>query len=157
MDNVTTDMLDRLEAAEIADLPPGVLNDLHWKLAQDAVTLKQREAKLHGGFEHRYALRAAEVRLTQGKDTGVVHLDDGEYDVTISAPKRVEWNQDELRRCLDLMEPDEARHYAKVSLAVEERKFDAATPYIRQLLSSARTVKVGKTTYALGPKKDLAA
>lgn len=158
MNNVSIGMLDG-DPAEIAELPPGVLNDLHWMLAEEAVILKRREAALHGAFERRWGAKAAEARLAEGKDTGSIHLQDGEYDVTITAPKRVKWDQAKLKAALDQIaqtDPDLARTYAKVTVAIEERKFEAAPTVYRELLSRARTVETGKTSFALSPLKEMA-
>lgn len=157
MDNLTTEILDRLEPDQLDELPPGTLNDLHWLLANDRVTYEKRNAALFGVFERRYGRKAAEARLAEGKDTGTVHIADGEFDVCVNLPKKVEWDQCALRLALDKMDHDEARHYAKAVFSVEERKFEAAPPYIRQLLSGARTIKTGKATYALAPLKEVAA
>ena len=157
MDNVSTDMLDRLTPDQLDELPPGVLNDLHWQLANDKTTWAKRDLALHGVFERRYAAKAAQARLAEGKDTGSVHITDGEYDVLVNVPKKIEWDQRALRDVFDKMDQDEARHYAKVVFAVEERKFENAPPAIRSILSGARTVKTGKATYALAPLKEAAA
>lgn len=157
MDNVSTEMLDRLTPDQLDELPPGVLADLHWQLAQDKTVHEQRNLALFGAFERRYAQKAAQARLAEGKDTGTVRVLDGEYDVVVNVPKKVEWDQRVLKEALDKMDGDEARHYAKAVFSVEERKFEAAPPYIRTLLSPARTLKAGKATYALAPLKEAAA
>jgi len=157
MDNVSTDMLERLEPDQLDKLPPGVLADLHWKLADEKVALAKREAALHGIFERRYASAAAQQRLAEGKDTGSVHIVDGEWDVLVNVPKKVEWDQRALRDAFDKIDQDEARHYAKIVFAVEERKFENAPPAIRSILAGARTLKTGKATYALAPLKEAVA
>lgn len=157
MDNVSTEMLERLEPAQLDQLPPGLLADLHWKLADEKVCYDRRAAILHGIFERRYAQKATAQRLAEGKDTGSVHVTDGEWDVLVNLPKKVEWDQRSLKDALDKMDLDEAQHYAKAVFSVEERKFEAAPPYIKTLLSGARTLKTGKATYALAPLKEAAA
>jgi hypothetical protein len=157
MDNVTTSMLDGLEPSQLDQLPPGVLADLHWLLAQDKLTLTRREVALHGTFERRYADKAAEERRLAGKDTGSVHVIDGEYDVVVNLPKKIEWDQEKLKAALNALDPDDAKHFAKAVFSVEERKFEAAPPALRDALSVARTVKTGKPTYALSPLKECAA
>jgi hypothetical protein len=41
------------------------------------------------------------------------------------------------------MSPENAQHYGKLTFAVEERKFTAAPPAIREELEECRTVQVG--------------
>jgi len=44
------------------------------------------------------------------------------------------------------MPEEDARHYGKLTLAVDERKYTAAPPAIRNLLEPCRTVEVGGFT-----------
>ena len=153
MDNLTTEMLDSLEVGELAALPPDVLNELHWKIGEEIVVARRRENNLHKAFEARYAGKASEALLADGRDTGTVHFDDGRFVVTVTRPKRVRWDDARLRSALDTLDTDEARHLAKVSVSIDERKFAAASPRIQALLSDARTVETGKATYALAERK----
>ena len=153
MDNLTTEILDGMEISELAELPPEALSDLHWQVGEELVRAKARENKLNQVLEARYAEGASKALLAEGRDTGTVHLTDGRYDVTVTRPKRVKWNDVALRRALDAMDPDTARHIASITIKVDERKFTAATPAIQALLADARTVETGKATYALSERK----
>ena len=157
MDNVQTSMLDRMDAAELAALPPGVLAELQWLVADEMVAAKRRDARLCEAIERRYGDLARAARVKAGKDTGVVHVADGNFDIAVNAPKKIAWDQAKLRAVLDEMTPEDARHYAKLAIAVEEKKYDAAPPAIQALLRDARTVSVGKITYAISPLKEAAA
>lgn len=149
MDNLTTEMLDRMEIGEIAELDPATLDALQTLCAEELVAARRRDNNLHKAFERRYLGRASEALLAKGQDTGTVHFDDGRFDVTVTRPKRVKWDDAKLRAALDTLDPNEARHLAKVTVAVDERKFAAASPRIQQMLTEARTVEAGKTTYCL--------
>jgi hypothetical protein len=146
-------MLDNMEVGGIAELPPDVLNDLHWLVSDELVKARSRENRLHQAFEARYSAQASEALLADGRDTGTIHLSDGRFDVTVTRPKRVKWDEARLREALDRLDPDTARHFAKVKITIDERKFDAAPPAIRDMLAPARTVEVGKPTYALAEKE----
>lgn len=151
--NLSTSMLDNMETGEIADLPPDVLNTLHWLVSDELVKARSRENRLHQAFERRYGSRADNALLADGRDTGTVHLNDGRFDVAVTKPKRVEWDQAELRKALDAMNPEDAKHFARVEIKIDERKFTAATPAVRGLLAPARIVKAGKPTFALVEKE----
>jgi len=47
---------------------------------------------------------------------------------------------------LEAMAPEDARHYGKLTLAVDERKYTAAPPAIKSLLEPCRSVEVGGFT-----------
>lgn len=147
--NLSTEMLDTMETGAIAALDPATLDALQTLCAEELVAAKRRDNNLHKAFEQRYAARASEALLRDGRDTGTVHLQDGEFEVTVTRPKRVKWDDAKLRSALDTLDPEEARHLAKVSIAIDERKFAAASPRIQALFSDARTVETGKATYCL--------
>lgn len=149
MDNINLSMLDRLSPVELADMPPGVLADLSVLLDHDSEILKKRTANFEAALERKYAMSAYSHRQQKGVDHGTVQFADGEYMVKVNAPKRVKWDQAKLRAALDSMERDEAAHFAKVEIKIDERKFDAALPYIRDRLMVARTVETGKVNYQL--------
>jgi len=149
MDNLNTDMLDRLTTSEAAGLPPEVLADLDWKLAEEYTVVQRRMKRLHEAFEARYAAKASEALLAEGRDTGTVRLVDGSHEVTVTRPKRVKWDQNVLKCVLDRLNPEIARHIAKVEVKIDERRFDALMDRDKALLSPARTVETGKATYAL--------
>lgn len=152
MDNLNTEMLERMQVDEIAALPPDVLNELHWKIGDELVRARSRENKLHQAFESRYGSQASAALLADGRDTGTVHLTDGRFEVTVTRPKRIKWNDAALRRVLDSLDADTARHLAKVEVKVDERKFAALAPAMQALFSEARTVETGKATYALSER-----
>lgn len=152
MDNLKTDMLDRMEAGDIDALPPQVLADLDWLLAEEDTVLKRRRKALHDAFERRYAGRASNALHADGRDTGTVHLHDGTYEVTVTRPKRVKWDQARLRAALDALHPEVARHLAKVEIKIDERRFDALMADDKAKLMPARTVETSKATYALSER-----
>jgi len=44
---------------------------------------------------------------------------------------------------LSKLSEEDARHYGKLTFAVEERKFTAAPPAIKRILEDCRTTEVG--------------
>lgn len=149
MDNLTTAMLDRMEVGEIAALDPATLEALQTLCAEEMVAAKRRDNNLHKAFEQRYAARASEALLRDGRDTGTVHFADGRFEVTVTRPKRVKWDDEKLRAALNSLSSEDARHYAKVEIKIDERKFAAAPPHVQGLFADARTVETGKATYCL--------
>lgn len=152
MDNVATDMLDRLTASEIDGLPPAVLADLDWLLAEENTVNARRRKALHDAFERRYASQASQALLADGRDTGTVHLVDGSHSVTVTRPKRVKWNQNALKDVMERLAPETARHIASVEIKIDERRFEALMERDKALLAPARTVETGKATYALSER-----
>ena len=152
MDNLNTAMLDSLSASEIDALPPSVLADLDWQLAEENTVNQRRRKALFDAFERRYAAKASDALRADGRDTGTAHLTDGAYAVTVTRPKRVKWEQNVLKSVLDRLSPETARHVATVEVKIDERRFDALMERDKALLAPARTVETGKATYALSER-----
>jgi hypothetical protein len=149
MKNWNATALDEMTPAQIADLTPaelaGLVNDL------DAADLVQdrRRLKMHEALTRKYAEQAQAQRRAAGKDTGTIRLADGDATVICGLSKKVKWDQVALRDVLAAMPEADARHYARVEIKIDERKFDAAPPAIRALLTHARTVEPAKPTFAI--------
>ena len=104
--------------------------------------LKNVEQQLHDTFfdQARDALRA------DGKDFGTTHIVAGNKKLKATVRKKVVWDQNELGCILETMTEEDARHYGKLTLAVDERKYTAAPPAVKQMLEPCRTVEVGGFT-----------
>jgi len=64
--------------------------------------------------------------------------------------KKVEWDQAGLMTTLDTqMDADDARHYGKISVTIEERKYTSAPPAIKALLEPHRTVDLAGVSFKL--------
>ena len=88
----------------------------------------------------RDALRA------DGKDFGTTYIVAGNRKLKATVRKKVVWDQDELGNVLQAMPEEDARHYGKLTMSVEERKYTAAPPAIKAVLEPCRTVEVGGFT-----------
>tara|TARA_R110002126_G_scaffold17244_1_gene67585 strand:+ start:69 stop:467 length:399 start_codon:yes stop_codon:yes gene_type:complete len=102
--------------------------------------LKEIEDKL----EETYLSVARERLRAIGKDFGTTSIVDGDNVLTMTVAKKVTWNQAALFRVFNSMTPEDANHYAKVTYAVEERKYTAAPPTVREMLEQCRTTEIGK-------------
>ena len=145
--NLTPEWLDEATAEEIAALTPATLDTLRTYLDADVTALKTRLGKLEQGITARYGERARAAFAPKGW-TGTIHLDDGEYDIEINAAKTVKWVQSQLVEILDALPEDIARHLAKVTVSIDERKYLAALPDIQAKLLPARTVSPGKWKFS---------
>ena len=79
-----------------------------------------------------------------GKDFGTVHIREGNQRLKATVSKKVSWDQELLASALNGLSEENARHYGKLTFAVEERKFTTAPPAIKTILEECRTVEVGR-------------
>ena len=111
--------------------------------------LKRELADADESINEHFTPKARAKLAESGLDTGTVRLIEGNREYKISVAKKVTWDAEQLSQIFDEMDPDEARHYAKISLSVEERKFTAAPPHIQERLSAARTLEIGRVSVEL--------
>jgi len=93
--------------------------------------------------------RAKQSLMTEGKDFGTAHILAGNRKVKAVLRKKVTWDQEALRKALDTMPIDDARHYGKLTFSVEERKYNEAPPRVKELLEECRTVELGGATFSV--------
>ena len=136
---------------QLAEASPEVLQSALIEAMTEVTDAKKRLAHIEQAIGMRYDPRAKALRLVQGKDTGVVHFDDGNVRVTADQPKKVEWDQKQLRELKRRIRnagdnPDE---FIETSYRVSETKYQAWHESLRAQFAPARTVKVGKASYRL--------
>ena len=154
--NLTPEWLDEATAEEIAALPPATLDTLRTYLDDDMDRIKQRMSCLEGGITTRYGERARAAFAPKG-GTGTVHVEDDDYDITVNADKKVEWDSDGLLKVLDAMDPALAKHYAKLEASIPEAKYKNVPPDIQKEFAPFRTVKPGKWKFSLKKREKEAA
>lgn len=144
---------------ELPQHPPGVLDALpievlvNLKKQADAhlAHVSQMQAILHGVFERRYAAGL--------NGPGTVHRQDGGYDIKVTVPKRVDWDQAKLSGAVETIKSwgEDPAEYVDTKITVQERRYEAWPSAIRDLFEPARTVKTGKPQFAVALAKREAA
>ena len=123
----TADDLAELDVYEVAALPVEMLALLQHELDDRLMRAKDAKARLDGALVMRFGARAAEARRAQGKDTGTVRFDEGDFTVVADLPKRVDWDQDRLAAMVERIRAagDDPAQYVEVTIKVPERKYAA--------------------------------
>ena len=106
---------------------------------------------LDRALDLKYSKQAHALRLAAGKDTGVVHFDDGHVQVTADLPKKVDWDQKKLADlvCRMTANGDNPAEYVEISYRVSETKFNAWPETLKSAFAPARTLKTGKPGFRL--------
>lgn len=139
----------KMQPPKVAALDTETLALLDEDLDEMAKSLKAFSGILAVAKDLKFGEAHAAARRKAAKDTGIVHVEDGDFDVSCDVTKRVEWDSDKLVEIFDEMDEATAKHYAKVSLTVSETNYKAAPPDIRAELDKARTVKAGSPKYTI--------
>ena len=121
--------------SQVSSMPATQLSEASSDLLQKAliaamteVTHAKRQLEhIEQALDMRYAQRAKALRLAQGKDTGVVHFDDGRVRITADLPKKVDWDQTRLAEITRRIAAngDDPSEYVEVSYRISETKFNA--------------------------------
>jgi len=102
-------------------------------------------------LDFKYANQAHQLRLAAGKDTGVVHFDDGRVRITADLPKKIDWDQSRLAEITQRIAAngDNPAEYVEISYRVSEAKFSAWPESLKSAFAPARTLKTGKAGFRL--------
>ncbi len=151
MSHLTPDQVLVTPAGELAELSSESL----FKLKNDAADLlaaaKAIVEHVDRALDLRYAQRAHQLRLAAGKDTGVVHFDDGQVRITADLPKKVEWDQVKLNDITRRIAAngEDPTEYVEISYRISETKFNAWPETLKTAFAPARTLKTGKPGFRL--------
>lgn len=140
----TANDLSEMTAQSVAELPTSVLSTMQSSIEDDLSEIKSRKDVLDQALVIKYGDSINATFLADGRDTGKAHIMDDGIGIEVDVPKNVSWEQGGLRKALDQMTPDRARHYGKIKIEVAESKFSSAEPDIKAILAPLRTVKPGK-------------
>ena len=151
MSATTLAKMQSLSIGDLAHLPPECLFELKAQAADQLAAAKQVCDRLDQALERRYAEPAQILRRAQGKDTGVVHFDDGTVRITADLPKKVEWDQTQLAAIVQNIAAsgDNPAEYVELAYKVSETKFNAWPESIKTVFLPARTLKTGKPGFRL--------
>ena len=141
--------LIKMQLPKVAALDTETLAMLDEDLDEMAKSVKALSGILAVAKDLKFGEAHAKARQKAAKDTGVVHVEDGDFDISVDVTKKVEWDSEKLVGIFDEMDEQTAKHYAKVTLAVAEAKYTSAPPDIRTKLDAARTVKAGTPKYTI--------
>jgi len=151
MSHLTPDQVLVTPAGELAERSSESL----FKLKSDAADLlaaaKAIVEHVDRALDLRYAQRAHQLRLAAGKDTGVVHFDDGQVRITADLPKKVEWDQAKLNDITRRIAAngEDPTEYVEISYRISETKFNAWPETLKSAFAPARTLKTGKPGFRL--------
>jgi hypothetical protein len=153
MNTLTLDQVRSMTASALAGFGAEVLCQCKAEAADRMAADKQIADLIDQAIDLKFAERARALRLSEGKDTGIVHFDEGRVRISADLPKKTEWNQALLADIARRISAagDDPGQYIDVSYRISETKYLAWPDHLRNQFQPARTVKTGKATYRLTP------
>lgn len=108
--------------------------------------LREELADVEEQLYDTFYIQTTDALRADGKDFGTTYIVAGNRKLKATVRKKVTWDQDKLGNVLQSMPEEDARHYGKLTLAVDERKYTAAPPAVKDMLEPCRSVEVGGFT-----------
>jgi hypothetical protein len=156
MSRLTPDQVLATPAGDLAALQSEALFQLKNDAADLLSVARAIVEHIDRALDLKYADRAHALRLAAGKDTGVVHFDDGRVRITADLPKRIEWDQQRLAEVVRRIANggEDPTEYVEISYRVSETKFNAWPESLKSAFAPARTLKTGKPGFRLALMKE---
>ena len=151
MSTVLPDQILAIAPAELAQQSGDALFEIKNSVGLRLIQAKTLAAHIDRALDLKYAERARQLRVTAGKDTGVVHFDDGAVRITADLPKKVDWDQKQLAaiHARIAASGDNPAEFIETIFHVSESKFNAWNQSLKNAFIPARTVKTGKHDFRL--------
>ena len=145
------DQVLAIPASELAKQSSESLFQLKNDVADFLAVAKAIVDHVERALDFKYANQAHHLRLAAGKDTGVVHFDDGRVRITADLPKKIDWDQSRLAEITQRIAAngDDPAEYVEISYRVSEAKFSAWPESLKSAFAPARTLKTGKAGFRL--------
>lgn len=143
-------------AGELAERSSESLFQLKNDAADLLASAKALVEHVDQAIDIKWSERARNLRHDVGKDTGVVHFDEGNVRVTADLSKKVDWDQGRLAEIARRIAEggEDPRQYIEITYRVSEAKFNAWPETIKTAFEAARTVRTGKSSYRLALMKE---
>ena len=151
MSTVLPDQILAIAPAELAQQSGDALFEIKNSVGLRLIQAKTLAAHIDRALDLKYAERARQLRITAGKDTGVVHFDDGAVRITADLPKKIDWDQKQLAAIHERIAAsgDNPAEFIETIFHVSETKFNAWNQSLKDAFILARTVKTGKPDFRL--------
>ena len=151
MNHLTPDQVLTTPAGQLADQTAEALFQLKNDAADLFSTAKAIVDHIDHALDLKYSKRAQELRLATGKDSGVVHFNDGPIRITADLPKKVEWDQKQLAEIAQRIAAagDKVSDYIDIEYSISESRFNAWPATLKESFTKARTAKPGRASYRL--------
>lgn len=151
MSAIALDQVLTTPAGDLAAKPSEILFQIRNDAADLLAAAKGIVDHVDRALDLKYADQAHSVRLATGKDTGVVHFDDGQVRITADLPKKIDWDQQRLADIVRRIAAngDSPAEYVEISYRISEAKFNAWPESLKSVFAPARTLKTGKPGFRL--------
>ncbi len=153
---ITLARMEEMTTEEVSRLDIDLLHHLLEEIAALQAQAKRADTKMSAALARRFEVAAQEARRDQRLPTGRVKWEDAGYTISADLPKKVTWDEDALRRGMDVIRArgEDVEEYVVLKISVPENRWNAWPTKTRELFEAARTVGVGRASFTIAAKED---
>lgn len=146
--------LQRIKEVEVKDLPMHNLFALQEEIEAMNNELKSTKKILHDAFMERFSKKATANIRGEGREFGTTHLYEDNHCVTVTIPKKVEWDQEQLDSLMELISQEDRNKYFKITYDINEQKYLTHWPdNLKNIVNTARNISVGTPKFSIATKE----
>ena len=146
--------IETLSVRELSKLSEMDLHDLSEKISETHSWIKQLVEKFEMALATKYSGEARKKLHESGTDFGTCKLKRNGFVISVSMPKKVQWDQDILKALYEKAPIDDRSEMIKVTYGVDERKYAKFPQEWQDYLSPARTTAYGKEKISISEAED---
>ena len=149
--SMTLEQVGQKSTQELAKLTASDLLQLQNNATDAWQNIKRVKDKIHDALILKYKDQASVALMFQGKDSGVIHIDDNGIQVTANLPKKVSWDQAELAAIAKRIEAnrEDPLEYLDVTYKISEKRYSSWPENLKSAFRAARTFSTGLQTFKL--------
>lgn len=115
------------------------------KVKAEMEQFKKVELQLRSEIQQHYGEKVSSLYASKDEPFGVVHIEDAGFKISVTVPKKVDWDQAKLKQAEKQIQewgenPDD---YLKIEYDVSETKYKAWPQTLKDMFVDARTVTPG--------------
>lgn len=148
-----SDALLNMTPAEMAALPTSDLAEMQAEIAGATEYAKSLKSLLDHAITEKFCTQI-EQKYAE-KHTGTAHILDGDYDLEINVPKKIEWDQALLKKAdAQIVEwGDDPEEYISITRKVSEAAWKSWPSRLKEMFADARTEGTAKPQFKITRKE----
>ncbi len=145
------DSLPDLSESQISRLPKDQLAHFSNSLDQLQDWTQQMRGRINRAMEIRYGEQIRLARSQGEEEAASLHIDDGDLQIDMAAPKEIVWDQEHLSQIADRMVAagDRVQDFMNVHFSVDERDYARWHPLLRAAFQPARKELMTEPTFQI--------
>ena len=137
-----------MQIDDIMTLPLSELDLIKQELEEAINDLDAYKDKLDDALNMRFMRKTQQLLNKDGRDSGTVHFEEEEYEVTVNLPKKVVWDQEKLAAIIQDIPQTERDKYIDTIYKIHEQHYLMYCPlHLRDKLDQAREVTTTKPKF----------